>query len=153
MTVEEALAFIKDHGVVLASANGPVPRMADIIAGEPVKGSWWKHPKGHEIFSMFAAVADSPDILACRLVGGKVTYVHRRVWPALIRAAEIFPAKNLARVDQEHTAAGHHVNREVPFPEWADADSMVEAMALSEDDALSALGPWAVTQRPQRSST
>ncbi len=146
MSPDEAIGFIQRHGIVLASAKGPVPSMAAALAGEPIKGSWWAHPKGQLIFSTFAAIADSPDILSCRLVDGKVTYVHRRLWPALIRSADLFPAKNLARVDQEHTAGGHHVNRETPFPDWADADAKARAERLTASEALSALGAWAAAE-------
>ena len=150
MRPDEAISFIERHGVVLASAKGPVPCLAAALVGEPIKGSWWAHKIGHQIFSTFEAVADCPDILSCRLVDGKVTYVHRRLWPALIRAAGIFPAKNLARVDQEHTEAGHHIKRETPFPDWADADSKARAQQLSEPEALSALGEWALTEAKKR---
>jgi hypothetical protein len=151
MGPEEAISFIERHGIVLASAKGPAPNLAAALVDEPIKGSWWAHPKGHQIFSTFEAIADSPDILSCRLVDGKVTYVHRRLWPALIRAADIFPVKNLARVDQEHTVAGHHIKRETPFPDWADADSKAMAQRLSEHEALAALGDWAAAQAKKRS--
>jgi hypothetical protein len=150
MDPEEAISLIARHGVILASAKGPVPSLAAIVVGEPIKGSWWAHPQSHRIFSIFESIAESPDILVCRLVEGKVTYVHRRLWPALIRAAEAFPAGNLARVAQEHTAAGHHIKRETPFPDWADADSKATAQSLSEPDALAALGDWALAQGKKR---
>src|SRR5277367_6832322 len=102
MTPDQALDFVREHGVVLASAKGPVPRMAEVIAGEPVKGSWWAHPKSHAIFAAFQALEDCPDLLVCRLVKGKITFVHRRLWPALIRAADRFPPERLARIRQEH---------------------------------------------------
>ncbi len=143
MTPGDALAFVELHGVVLQSAQGPVPRLAECVAGEPVKGSWWGHPKSRLMFLLFRAVADSPDILVCRLVGGKVTYVHRRLWPALIRAGGNFPARHLARVVEEHTASGHHVSRETAFPDWADPASLAAAEALDDEDALAALGAWA----------
>jgi hypothetical protein len=151
MSPEEAVSFIERHGIVLASANGPAPNLAATLVGEPIKGSWWAHPQGHKIFSTFAIIADSPDILSCRLVDGKVTYVHRRLWPALIRSADTFPAKNLARVDQEHTRAGHHIKRETPFPDWADDESKTAAQRLSEREALSALGDWAAAQAKKQS--
>lgn len=144
MTPEQALSFVQTHGVVLASAKGPVPRLAEIIVGEPIKGSWWAHPQGKLIFRIFSALAESDEILVCRLVGGKMTFVHRRLWPALIRAAERFPAETLARVDQMHTQVGRHVNHEVPFPQWADSVSLAQAESLGIEEALLALGPWAV---------
>jgi hypothetical protein len=40
MTADEAISFIKENGVVLASAKGPVPRLTEAIVNGPVKGSW-----------------------------------------------------------------------------------------------------------------
>jgi hypothetical protein len=143
MTAEEAMAFLREHGVVLASAKGPVPRLADLIAGESIKGSWWAHAKSHDIFNIFQEVGESPDILVCRLVNGKVTFVHRRLWPALVRVAHRFQANQLAQVHQEHTPSGHHVSRELSYPKWVPPEVTEEAQRLSEQEAWSALGPLA----------
>ena len=142
MTADEAMAIVREHGVVLASAKGPVPRLAEIIAGESIKGSWWAHAKSHEIFAIFQEVGESPDVLICRLVNGKVTFVHRRLWPALVRVARRFQANQLAQVHQEHTPSGHHVSRELPFPKWVPPEVIEAAQRLSEQEACSALGPW-----------
>jgi hypothetical protein len=48
MTADDAIAFVQKHGVVLASAKGPVPRLTEAIVGEPIQGSWWSHPKSHQ---------------------------------------------------------------------------------------------------------
>lgn len=141
MTFEQAMAFIREHGIVLTAARGPVPRMAEVIAGEPIKGSWWAHPKSHHIFSIFQQLAESPDILVCRFVGGKVTFVHRRLWPALVRLADRFEPERIAQVHQEHTAKGHHEAHEVPYPQWVPADVLEEAGRLSVEQALAMLGP------------
>jgi hypothetical protein len=52
MTPRQALAFIRKHGVVLESAQGPVPSLAEAIAGEPIRGSWWGHPSSRLIFEV-----------------------------------------------------------------------------------------------------
>ncbi len=80
MTIAEALEFVHRHGVALESASGPVPSLAEAIAGGPIRGNWWRHAKSHEIFVLTRAVRDSPDVLVCRLVGQKISYVHRRLW-------------------------------------------------------------------------
>jgi len=98
MTPKQALAFVKTNGVVLESGRGPVPSLAEAIAGKPIRGSWWAHPKGHEIFLCSRAVRESPDVLVCRLVEGKVTYVHRRMWPALVRLAQELNSDRLAAI-------------------------------------------------------
>ena len=110
------MAFVRKYGVVLESAAGPVPSLAEAITGAPIRGSGWGHPQSHEIFAITRAVRDSDDVLVCRLVGGKVTYVHRRLWASLVRAAKQFPQKQLARIQELHTASGRHVTNELAFP-------------------------------------
>jgi hypothetical protein len=86
---------------------------------------------------------ESPDVLVCRVINGKITLVHRRLWPALIRVAGRFPRERLSKVEQVHTESGRHVNVETGFPEWADPDSLTAADSLTESQALEALGKWA----------
>ena len=148
MTAAGALLFVEECGVVLVSAKGPVPTLTKAIAGESIKGSWWGHSKSHQIFAILEAVTASEDVLVCRLVKGKVTLVHRRLWPALVRLAARFPPGRISKVTQEHTASGRHVNREVPFPRWVPADVKKQASLISEEDAIAALGEWALTKKP-----
>jgi hypothetical protein len=35
------MAALREHGVMLESARGPLPNVAALVAGEPTKGSWW----------------------------------------------------------------------------------------------------------------
>jgi hypothetical protein len=142
VNAEEAIAFVRTHGVVLVSGKGPVPRLIEAIAGEPITGSWWAHPKSHQIFTTLQPVVASRDVLVCRLVDGKITLVHRRVWPALVRLAARFPRERLAQVREEHTASGRHETNETPFPQWVPDDVKAQAMALSEQEALDTLGSW-----------
>jgi hypothetical protein len=139
LTPAQALAFVETHGIVLQSARGPVPSFAEFVAGERIRGSWWGHPRGREIFRLAEAVVDSGEVLVCRLVDGKVTYVHRRLWPALARLSGRFPAAALARVWSEHTATGAHARRKQPFPEWVPSEDLRRAAALREDEAEDAL--------------
>jgi len=139
---KEALAFIKRHGVVLQSARGPVPSLAEAIAGGPIRGSWWGHPKGRSIYSATQAVCESPDILVCKLIDGKITYVHRRLWPALAKLASRFQPEQLAQVWDEHTKSGAHVSRNKPFPMWVPGEILREAEALSVSEAEKALAPF-----------
>jgi hypothetical protein len=139
MTSREALAFVERHGIVLQAARGPVPSLAEAIIGGPIRGSWWGHPRGHEIFQTTRAVCRSPDVLVCKLVDGKVTYVHRRLWPALVRLAPRFRKTQLAKTWDEHTESGAHAPRRIPFPRWVPRDVLKEAKALSVAEAERAL--------------
>ena len=142
MTSCQALAFIRQHGVVLEAAYGPVPSLAEAIAGERVQGSWWSHRKGHEIFAVTRAVRDSDEVLVCRLIENKVTFVHRRLWPALVRAAGRLPSEHLSRVREVHTSSGRHVTEEVPFPDWVPSSVRAAAKRLSEEAALAEFAAW-----------
>ena len=142
MTSRQALAFIRKHGVVLEAAQGPVPSLAEVIAGERVRGSWWSHPKGREIFAVTRAVRDSDDVLVCRLGKGKVTFVHRRLWPALVRAAGRLPSAHISQMREVHTSSGRHVTQEVPFPDWVPSSVRAAARRLSEEAALSEFAAW-----------
>jgi len=137
--IVEPLEWVREHGVVLQSARGPVPNLAEHVAGEPIRGSWWGHKSGHEIFAVLTRLLRSPDVIATRLVNGNVTLVHRRLWPALVRVADRFPADRLAAIDEEHTASGAHQTTEIPFPEWVPADDIAAAGLLTVGDALAQL--------------
>ena len=136
----QALAFVRRHGIILESARGFVPSFAEAVTGGAICGNWWAHPKGREIFRLTRAVRASPEVLVCRLVDGKITYVHRRFWPALVRLAERFPRRHLAQVCEVHTTSGRHVLQEQAFPKWVPAEVFKEAKRLTDDRAEKLLG-------------
>jgi hypothetical protein len=135
----DPMAALIEHGMLLESARGPLPNVAEMIAGEPIRGSWWSHPAGHAIFAALNSLAESPDVVRTRLVNGKVTLVHRRLWPAMVRAADRLPLDGLAAIREEHTTSGAHRVREQPFPTWVPADVLQAAKDLSMDDAFAKL--------------
>ena len=95
------MAVLVEHGMLLQSAKGPLPNVAELVAGEPIKGSWWGHPRSHQIFDTLAELDDSPDVVRLRLVKGKVTLVHRRLWPALTRVSDRFAPAQLAALYED----------------------------------------------------
>lgn len=142
MTPRAALEFVRRHGIVLEGARGPVPSLAGVVAGSPIRGSWWGHKKGHEIFRLTRAIRDSGDVLVCRLVGGKITYVHRRLWPAVVRLAPCFVRADLDALQEVHTPKGRHMVRVVPFPRWVPSAVKRQARKLTELEARTALREW-----------
>lgn len=153
MTEKEAISFVKQHGIVTESFHGPVPSLAEAVAGAPVRGNWWSHPRSHEIFQLGRAVRSHPDVLTCRLVQGKISFVHRHLWSALVRLAFEFPAPRLASVREIHTPSGKHIVQETPFPKWVPAEVLAEAEKLSDAAARAGLPPVIPGQagsRPKR---
>ncbi|MGH7771093.1 MAG: hypothetical protein ACREQA_02515 [Candidatus Binatia bacterium] len=139
MTAKEALDFVEEHGIVLESAPGPVPNLAERIVGNKIRGSWWAHRESRTIFNVTRAVRSSEQVLVCRLVEDKVTYVHRRLWPALVRMARKIPKMKLIAIREVHTEMGRHELKETPFPDWVPGDVLEESTKLSEDEATSHL--------------
>ena len=151
MSPTEAISFIKKQGIILESAQGPVPNLAEIVTGERIRGSWWAHPKAQEIFRLTRAVRDSDDILVCRLTHGNITFVHRRLWPALVRLTKQFDAERLGRIREVHTAQGKHELQIISYPRWVPAEVKYLAHRMSETEAIFKLGEWYLQGRNRRS--
>jgi hypothetical protein len=130
------MARLRRGGVLLQSARGPVPNVAELVAGEPIRGSWWSHPRSHEIFDAINRLRRSPAVVAMRLIDGKITLVHRRIWPVLVRLADRFPPTALDAIDEQHTASGAHRTIVTPFPKWVPTDALNASAELGELDAL-----------------
>jgi hypothetical protein len=62
--------------------------LVSIVAGAPVAGSWWGHPAGQWIYSVGEALDSDPDVVVVKLWHGKLTLIHRRLWPALVRIGQ-----------------------------------------------------------------
>jgi hypothetical protein len=74
---EEALALVRERRIV------PFADFVSAVAGGPVKGSWWGHPKGHEIFNLAGFVRR--ECIYVKLVEGKETFLHESLYSAFAR--------------------------------------------------------------------
>jgi hypothetical protein len=85
-TCTDVQRAIAGHGVLLVQDKTAMD-VVGILAGEKLSTSWWGHAAGRKIFACLERLDDDPDVLATRLVAGKITYVHRRLWPAFLAIA------------------------------------------------------------------
>jgi hypothetical protein len=110
---QQVFEALQSHGLLLES-DPQMPSVASIIAGEAIRGSWWGHPQGNTIYQVANELCEHPDILVTKLVSGKITYVHRQLWPAVIgvgTAGEPWQLQDLSdaaqwlldKVTQEHS--------------------------------------------------
>lgn len=105
------LDAIAEHGLLLLQ-DKKLANVVTVMTGERVKGSWWSHPKAQEIFDAIEALPED-QVIATKLVGGKVTFVHRSLWPDLVAVA------TGEREYQVHTESGRHEKRHEPWGAWA----------------------------------
>lgn len=103
----DPIRFVEKHGVVLEGGRGPRLSLAEAVAGERINGSWWRHKKARAIFRATRAVRDCNEVLVCRLAGGKITYVHRRLWPAIVRLAKLWTRRLLQHYARNIRGWGH----------------------------------------------
>jgi len=100
---EEVFGELKKWGLLLES-DPKLPSVCTIITGEPMKGSWWSHPLAQTIFQVNERLDDHPDVLIGKILAGKVTFVHRQFWPALLAIAtsgEPWQMRNLTDTAQQ----------------------------------------------------
>lgn len=71
---------LKKTGFLLES-DPKLPSVCTLITGEALPGSWWSHPLAQTIFQVNEQLEDHKDVLITKLVSGKVTFVHRKLWP------------------------------------------------------------------------
>jgi hypothetical protein len=83
---DAVVAAIEELGLLLLS--DPKRKSAiEILTGEAPRGSWWSHPDANRIYALLHHVEKHRDVLAAKLLSGKVTFVHRALWPALLAVA------------------------------------------------------------------
>jgi hypothetical protein len=107
----EVAAEIERTGLLLLT-DPVLPSVVGILAGAPVGGSWWAHPKAHDIVRFLHELEDDPDLIAVKLVSGKVTWVRRALWPALLAVARSRGAWQMSGLTAPALAALERVGRE-----------------------------------------
>ena len=101
--LQRVLEVLQRFGLLL-EADTQLPSVAGIVTQEPIRGSWWGHPQGKIIYEVLMRLDSRTDILAAKLISGKVTFIQRRLWPALIgvgMARESWQLENLTYTARE----------------------------------------------------
>ena len=127
---------LQNSGLLLES-DAVLPSVAGFVAHERIRGSWWGHPRGHDIFQANEQLAAHPDVIACKLISGKVTYVHRSLWPTLFVVANSREAWQLSRISPSARSLLSKVTREKivrtdRLPEFRSAKSKASGKAARE---------------------
>ena len=89
---------LRMQGFLLLS-DPKLPSVCSLIAGQALKTSWWSHPMAQAIFKVNGKLEDHPDVLVTKLISGKVTFVHRKLWAHILvigSARESWQMKHLS---------------------------------------------------------
>ena len=93
---------------LLLNQDKRLPNIVTLLTGEAVSKSWWSHPKGRLIFAVLSDLSEHPDVLFSKLLNGKVTLIHRKLWPAFLSTAsanEPWQTRGLSSRGQELLAS------------------------------------------------
>ena len=103
-----------------------LPSFTASATGALFGGSWWSHPQAHEIYRLLRHFHRRGGALSAKLVNGKITYIHKRLWPSLLNAVRsraawqwdgLSPeARALLRAVQSHGSIRADRVRTIPTP-------------------------------------
>lgn len=125
--IERAL---ERYGLLLEH-DKELPSVTSLVAGEPISGSWWGHKLGHFIYDLLGKLEERSGGLATKIIDGKVTWVHRRLWPAFLAVAEDPDPARRKGLSAEALALMACVERNGPVR--ADADVMPAALSRGRE--------------------
>src|SRR5712692_11545294 len=114
MSEEEALELVvrgfRRVGILLES-DPRLPSVTGLVIGRPLRGSWWGHPSGRRIWRVLNKFCRRREVLTTKLVSGKVTFVHRRLWPQLLAVSTSKEEWQTASLSSEASALLRVVDR------------------------------------------
>ncbi len=65
---------------LLLQAGREFASVANIVARETIRGSWWAHPQSNLIYWVCQDLEQHPSVAEARLLAGKVTQLWETVW-------------------------------------------------------------------------
>lgn len=134
----------------------PLTTLIEDIAGEPVRGTWWSHPAGKAIYAAAEALDASDEALGTKLVEGRITWVHRALWPLLARivgdpawrAAAVAALDPAARALLAEVDAGEVRNPPRKPREALERRLLCDAVSVHEGRHVIVLRPWRLPVAP-----
>ena len=84
-TEHDALELLRQRRIVTEVPASGLSSLVEAVAGGPVHGSWRHHAKGRLMYRLGRMLRASDEVLAVRLVEGKVAFVDASLWPAVYR--------------------------------------------------------------------
>ena len=130
MKLETLLNRLREFDLLL-DTDSLLPSVSSIVSGAPVRGSWWSHPQAREMYAVAMALRDHPDVLLIRLVSGKLTYVHRNLWPAIVSIGAAREPWQTEGLSQAARALLRKMDREGSLQATGDPVGELEARLLA----------------------
>ena len=135
MKFEELLDRLQEFDLLL-DTDPKLPSVTGFVAGDNVRGSWWNHPQSHEMFNLACKLRDHPDVLMVKLISGKVTMVHRPLWPAVFAVATAREPWQLEQLTKQAKALLKKVDKETRVSSSGDPVRELESRLLVHSESV-----------------
>jgi hypothetical protein len=83
MTIEDLLERLQEFDLLL-DTDPKLPSVTGLVVGDTRGRSWWAHPQAKQMYGLSCGLRDHPDVLMVKLISGKLTFIHRPLWPAIV---------------------------------------------------------------------
>lgn len=97
---EEVRRWLRREGLLLKQDRA-LPNVVSIVLGASLRGSWWAHPEARRVFDVLTRLAGEPSVLATKLISRKDTFVHERLWPAVLAVGAAREPWQMVRLSAE----------------------------------------------------
>jgi len=135
MKFDELLNRLQEFDLLL-DTDPKFPSVTGFVAGDRVRGSWWAHPQSHEMYSLACRLRAHPDVLLVKLISGKVTLVHRPLWPAVFTVATAREPWQLEELSKDAQALLKKVDKETQLSSSGDPVRELEARLLVYSESV-----------------
>ena len=129
MNLRELLGRLREFDLLL-DTDAKFPNVTSLVAGETVPGSWWTHPQAHEMYRLAYELRGHPDILATKLVSGKITFIHRPLWMAVLAIGTAREPWQMRGLTKDASALLRKSDQEATLMSSGDAVRELEARLL-----------------------
>jgi hypothetical protein len=129
MELPELLARLREFDLLL-DTDPKFPNVTALLAGETVRGSWWAHPRAHEMYRVTSELRAHPDVLAIKLVSGKITFIHRPLWMAVFAVGTAREPWQMRGLTKDASALLRKSDQEASLMSSGDAVRELEARLL-----------------------
>lgn len=135
MKFEDLLARLQELDLLL-DADPTFPSISAFVLGPSLRGSWWAHPKANEMYRLACLLRSHPDVLMAKLVSGKVTLIHRPLWPAVFVIGTARESWQMKKLSKEAKALLKKIDKDTRVKGTGDAVRELEAKLLVQAESV-----------------
>lgn len=135
MKLNDLMERLREFDLLL-DTDSKFPSVTGMIAGDTGGGSWWAHPQAVHMYRLSCALRDHPDVLMVKLLSGKLTFIHRPLWPAVVVIGTAREPWQMDGLSKEAKALLKKTDRENKVDSSGDPARELEARLLAHTTSV-----------------